>query len=168
MRRHDSVMPHPVQRIIVPVTFAHDSLEAVAVAVRLAAALDAELVLAGIAPLASPEPALDGVAGNGTVLRQAEEQKLVDQIVSERLAELVEGLSGGVRARTLLTWGPVGAALLEAARDERADLVVIPMRRDTELAHLFHDHADRYVLHHSDVPVLVVPTDGREEGTSSA
>jgi hypothetical protein len=32
------------------------------------------------------------------------------------------------------------------------------MRRESQVAHLFHDHADRYVLHHSDVPVLVVPT----------
>jgi nucleotide-binding universal stress UspA family protein len=57
---------------------------------------------------------------------------------------------------------------VEVAREQRADLVVIPMRRAKELAHLLHDHADRYVLHHSDVPVLVVPTDGHDGGTSSA
>jgi nucleotide-binding universal stress UspA family protein len=159
-------MPQPPKTIIVPVTFAHDSLEAVAVAARLAGALGAELVLAGIAPLASPEPSVDGGTATGTMLRQAEEQKLVDQIVSERLAELSEALFGA-RVRTLLTWGPVGAALLEAAREQRADLVVIPMRRESGVAHLFHDHADRYVLHHSEVPVLVVPT-GREEQASSA
>jgi nucleotide-binding universal stress UspA family protein len=34
------------------------------------------------------------------------------------------------------------------------------MRRERELGHLIHDHADRYVLLHSDVPVLVVPTNG--------
>lgn len=111
-------MPRPVKRLIVPVTFAEDSLEAVAVAARLAVALDAELVLAGIAPLAPPEPSLNGATGTETVLRQADEQKLVDQLVSERLEELVEGLSGGVRARTLLTWGPVGGSLLEAAREQ--------------------------------------------------
>ena len=94
-------MPRPAKRIIVPVTFAHDSLEAVAVAAGLAAALGAELVLAGIAPLASPEPSLNGATGTETVLRQADEQKLVDQIVSERLEELVEGFSAEcARARS--------------------------------------------------------------------
>ena len=58
----------------------------------LAAALGAELA-AGIAPLAPPEPSLNGATGTETVLRQADEQKLVDQIVSERLEELVEGFS---------------------------------------------------------------------------
>jgi nucleotide-binding universal stress UspA family protein len=38
-------------------------------------------------------------------------------------------------------------------------IVVMPMRvRDHELEHVLHDRADRYVLHHCDVPVLVVPT----------
>ena len=83
-------MPRPAKRIIVPVTFAHDSLEAVAVAAgwRRRSARNS---LAGIAPLASPEPSLNGATGTETVLRQADEQKLVDQIVSERLEELVEG-----------------------------------------------------------------------------
>jgi nucleotide-binding universal stress UspA family protein len=165
--RHNCSTMLAAKRIIVPVTFAEDSLEAVAVAATLARALGAELILAGIAPLASPEPVVDGVNGTDTIARLAEEQKLVDQIVCERLEELAEGLSGSVRARTLLTWGPVGMSLVAVAREQRADLVVIPMRRHSELAHFFQDHGDRYVLHHSDVPVLVVPTEGRRERTSS-
>jgi hypothetical protein len=39
------------QRIIAPVTLAPDSLEAAAVAAELAAALEAELLLVGIAPV---------------------------------------------------------------------------------------------------------------------
>jgi nucleotide-binding universal stress UspA family protein len=52
----------------------------------------------------------------------------------------------------------VGSALVAAAREQDADLIVVPIHRESELAHIVHDHADRYVLHHSDVPVLVVPT----------
>jgi nucleotide-binding universal stress UspA family protein len=144
--------PHAPRSIVVPVTLAEDCFEAVAVAAPLAAALRAELVLVGIAPLASPAPTLDS--------GWRSEQKLVDRIVAARLQELADALPPSVRARTRVTWGPVGAALVAAARDERADLVVVPIRREGELAHLVHDHADRYVLHHSDVPVLVVPTDG--------
>jgi nucleotide-binding universal stress UspA family protein len=147
--------------ILVPVTLAEDCVEAVAVAAALAAPLGAELVLVGIAPLASPAPTLDLGWRSETPAQLAGEQKLVDRIVAERLQELADALPPSVRARTRVTWGPVGAALVAAAADERADLVVVPIRREGELAHLIHDHADRYVLHHSDVPVLVVPTDGR-------
>jgi nucleotide-binding universal stress UspA family protein len=102
-----------------------------------------------------------------SVQRRVEEQKLVDGLITERLDQFVGALGTEVRARTLLTWGPVGAALIEAAGDEGAELVVVPVRREGgALAHLFHDHADRYVLHHSEVPVLVVPTsDPTEEPT---
>jgi nucleotide-binding universal stress UspA family protein len=151
------------QRVIAPVTFAHDSLEAAAVAADLAAALGAELVLTGIAPVAPLEPSYGTLTELDSLQRQAEQQRLLDQIMSERLEELAEAMGGGVRCRTLRTWGPVGPALVEAARQEQADLVVVPIRRESELAHLLHDRADRYVLHHSDVPVIVVPTNGHDD-----
>lgn len=150
-----------LHRIVAPVTFAEDSLEAIGVAATLAAALGAELVLAGIAPLAPPDPSAEAPGEVHTLARQAERQRLLDRIVAERLEELAGALPAGVRARTLLTWGPVGSALVTTAREEDADLLVVPIRREGELGHLVHDHVDRYVLHHSDVPVLVVPTNGR-------
>jgi nucleotide-binding universal stress UspA family protein len=149
------------QRVIAPVTFAHDSLEAAAVAADLAAALGAELVLAGISPVAPLEPSYGTITELEAPQRQMEHQRLLDQIMSERLEELADAMPDGLRCRTLLTWGPVGPTLVEAAREQEADLVVVPIRRERELAHLLHDRADRYVLHHSDVPVIVVPTNGR-------
>jgi nucleotide-binding universal stress UspA family protein len=146
--------PH---RIITPVTFAEDSAEAVGVAAALAAALGSELVLAGIAPAAMPEPLLD-TPDLVLLAQQMQDQQLLDRLVVERLEELARALPPSVRTRTLLTSGPVGPALVTAAREQRADLIVVPIHRERELAHLVHDHADRYVLHHSDVPVLVVPT----------
>jgi nucleotide-binding universal stress UspA family protein len=148
-------------RIIAPVTLAEDSLEAVAVAATLAQGLRAELVLVGIAPLAPLEPSPDAPTATDAFARRDERQDLVDRIVAGRLAEVAGSLPTGIRARSRLAWGPVGAALVAAAREESAGLVVVPIRREGELAHLIHDHADRYVLHHSDVPVLVVPTSGR-------
>jgi nucleotide-binding universal stress UspA family protein len=147
--------------IIAPVTFAEDSLEAVAFAATLAGALGADLVLAGIAPLAPPDPSPDTPGEVEMFVRQAQQQTVLDRIVAERLEELAGALPAAARTRTLLTRGPVGAALVAAAREQRADLVVVPIRRESELAHLVHDHADRYVLHNSDVPVIVVPTNTR-------
>jgi len=51
----------------------------------------------------------------------------------------------------------VGRAIVEASRRERAGLVVVAMWRGSAMGHLLHDATDRFVLHHSDVPVLVVP-----------
>jgi nucleotide-binding universal stress UspA family protein len=145
--------------IITPVTFADDCYEAVEVAAALAAALRAELVLAGVAPMAPPEPELD-TPDVDRLVRQMENQQLLDRLIARRLEELTGALPRGVRARSLQTTGRVGVALVEAAREQGADLIVVPIRRESHFAHLIHDHVDRYVLHHSDVPVLVVPTDG--------
>jgi nucleotide-binding universal stress UspA family protein len=151
---------------IAPITLATDSLAAAAVAARLAASLRAELVLVGIAPMAPPEPPARMFGDVASVDRHVQEQELVDGLITERLDQFVGALESELRARTLLTWDPVGAALIEAAGNEDADLVVVPIRREGGLAHLFHDRADRYVLHHSEVPVLVVPTsDPPDEAT---
>jgi nucleotide-binding universal stress UspA family protein len=146
------------RRIIAPVTFGHETLEATVVAADLAAALGAELLLVGIVPLAPP----DSANGFGSTQAQGENQRMMDQLMSERLEELTDALPDGVRWRTVRSWGPVGPALIDAAREQRADLVVVPILRESELSHLVHDRADRYVLHHCDVPVLVVPANGDE------
>jgi hypothetical protein len=89
------------RRIIAPVTFAHDSLDGAAVAAELAAALGAELLLAGIAPVAPPEPTRDAPTVIETLQRQVEDQRLLDRIVAERLDELAARLAGGVRPASL-------------------------------------------------------------------
>ena len=101
----------------------HDSTAAptVAAAGVLATALGAELILAGIAPAADPAAEDEAIAA--------------------------ERLPAGVARTTTLRWGETGPAIVEAARQERVDLVVVSLR----------GCADNYLLHHSDVPVLVVP-----------
>ena len=100
------------KRVIAPVTFAHDSLEAAAVAADLAAALGAELVVAGISPVAPFEPSFGSLTELEALQRQIDHQRLLDQIMSERLEELREALPDGLRCRTVLTWGPVGPVIV--------------------------------------------------------
>ena len=114
--------------------------------------------MVGIAPVAPPDPQFK-LPDVGSAAWQAERQQLLDRMIAERLDELTAALPA-VRLRTVQSYGPVGAALTAVAAREHADLVVVPIRREREFAHFVHDHADRYVLHHSDVPVLVVPTSG--------
>jgi nucleotide-binding universal stress UspA family protein len=121
------------RRILVPVTLARETAEVAAGAATLAAAVHAELLLLGIAPTA-----------------EASEQRTLEQLVAQRLRELAGGLSPGVGARVLLTRGAVGPALVAAARERDADLVIVPVRRD--------DGAHTYVLQHADVPLLLIPS----------
>jgi len=154
--------------IIVPVALAEGGEQAIRIAAELATALGAELLVAGIAPLALPETSPDPSGDGLTIAWEEEQQRVLDGLVGERLAELA-GKVEEARTRTVLTHGPMGPAVVAAAREYRADLIVVPMRRDGgALGHLIHDHADRHVLHHSDVPVLVVPTDVPTGSTLSA
>jgi nucleotide-binding universal stress UspA family protein len=126
------------RRILVPVTLARETAEVATGAATLAAAVHAELLLLGIAPVAGAPP------------EQAGEQRALDQLVAQRLRELADRLPPAAGARVLLTRGAVGPALVDAARERRADLVVIPLRRD--------DGAPAYVLRHAEVPLLLVPS----------
>jgi nucleotide-binding universal stress UspA family protein len=149
---------HAPSRIIAPVTLDAGSIEAVDAAGALAASLDAELILLGITPLAPPDAIRQDGLEMGGLSAGAETQGIVDRLVAEQLEECAERLSARVRARRMTAWGPVGPVLVNAARAEGADLIVLAIRRESELLHLVDDHADRHVLHHSDVPVLIVPT----------
>ena len=142
--------------IAAPVTLGPDSAQIVRTAITLADALGAELVLVGIAPLAAPTRVAAQVQ-DGNSLDADNQQRVVDLLVRERLDDLSGELPVGLRVRTVLTWGPPGPALVQAANEEHAELIVVAMRRGSPLGHALHDHDDRHVLHHSDVPVLVLP-----------
>ena len=174
----------------VPTAFAHGRPSAVLVAVEpyvaglhatvqtagvLAAALRAEVLLAGIAPLAQPAWPVAGVVP----LRRtppAQLQTAVDGLAQRRAEDAAAFLPAGVPRRTVLCRGPAGPAIVDAVRREGAGLIVLPLRRSGPMGHMLHDGTHRYVLHHSDVPVLVVPVDppgagagaGRDDATSGA
>jgi hypothetical protein len=105
-----------------------DDNEAAATAVTaagvLATEMGAEVVLAGVVPAVQPAGAHE-------------------PLQSLQLTEAAEHLPAGVPHRTVLCWGAPGPAIVDVARQEAVDMVVVSMR-------------DVYVLHHSDVPVLVV------------
>jgi nucleotide-binding universal stress UspA family protein len=121
------------RRILVPVTLARESAEVAAGAATLAAAVHAELLLLGVAPAA-----------------EAREQQALDQLVAQRLQDLVAALPPAAGARVLLTRGAVARELVTAARRRDADLVVVPFRRGRD--------PDGYLLRHTEVPLLLIPS----------
>jgi nucleotide-binding universal stress UspA family protein len=145
---HDHGLAAAPRRILVPVDGDRPAGEAFGLAAALAEGLDAELVLLGV------EPALLAEAPTAALVA-AEESS--DRLHRRRVLEARDRLPAGMRSRAVFGAAPAGPAIVDAAREEEADLVVVPMRRGGELAHVLHDGADRHVLRHSPVPVLVVP-----------
>jgi nucleotide-binding universal stress UspA family protein len=146
------------RRILVPIELGDDFVAARELAVTLAGALNAELVLLGIAT----EPVAPVAAGTldmpvPPVPIVADDERMIDRLVQERLDEALDALPPRVRARSVLTWGPAGSAVIDAVEEQRADLVVLSTRRETAIEHILGDHMQRHVLNHSPVPVLVVP-----------
>jgi nucleotide-binding universal stress UspA family protein len=151
--------PSAPSRILVAVRTQDDDPAVVQYAAELARSFGSALILVGVAtimPVPSPTtPTFETLEPEA----QQEEQELVDRLAREHLEELESACAPQVATESVLKWGAPGPATVEAAHDHRADLVVVPMRaRDHELGHALHDHADRHVLHHCHVPVLVIPT----------
>jgi nucleotide-binding universal stress UspA family protein len=138
----------PPRRILVLVDGDPPAAGAFDHAAALAAALEAELVLLGVdAPELDEAPTATVLAAN----------RAMDRLTRERALAARDQVPAGVRTRVIFGVGPAGRAIVDAARAEAADLIVVPMRGGGELSHLLNDGTDRYVLHHGELPVLVVP-----------
>ena len=80
-----------------------------------------------------------------------------DELTREHVGKARDRLPETVRSRAIFAMAAMGPAVVQAVDAEAVDLVVVAMRRGGEIAHLFRDGEDRYVLHHAGIPVLVVP-----------
>jgi nucleotide-binding universal stress UspA family protein len=150
-------MTFPPRHILVPVEPTRESEAAVSAAAALAAALDAELTLLGVAAVAQAPMSSEGALLE--VIEQRDDQQVLDQLTQERLDEAAANLPDTIRTHTAMTWDPPGSGIAEAAREQAPDLIVLPMRHGGFLAHVLHDHTDQHVLRHAEVPVLIVPVD---------
>src|SRR5438034_1556886 len=91
----------------------HDSAAAgtaVAAAGVLAAALGAEVILAGVAPLVQPTPPDEPVASLHPV-PMGDRQATIDALTHRRVTETAGRLPADVPRRTMLRWGAIGPAI---------------------------------------------------------
>jgi nucleotide-binding universal stress UspA family protein len=120
-------------------------------AMRLAAAIRAELIAVSVI-----DPRTLRVPGGRYRTR-------VDQVRASRQGvarELVErGRGAGVDVRFLVWEGEPGPAVLEAAEAEDVDLVVVGRRNLGAVGRLFLGSVSRHVVEHARRPVLVVHAD---------
>ena len=143
LRLREAKRPHePAARrhsVLVAVDLDDNEAAATAVAAAgvLATEMGAEVVLTSVVPAVQPAGAHE-------------------PLESLQLTEAAKHLPAGVPHRTVLCWGAPGPAIVDVARQEAVDLVVVSMRGSRPIGHVVDGGADVYVLHHSDVPVLVV------------
>jgi nucleotide-binding universal stress UspA family protein len=142
-----------VRRVLHPSDFSRASAAAFARALELAKASRAELVLAHVMSLPVP------MAGDGYIppkvweemetSSRAYAQKQIDALVAK-------ARKAGVRVKTLLLTGVPHERIVQAARSQRADLVVMGTHGRTGLRRFFLGSVAERVVASAGCPVMTV------------
>lgn len=143
-----------IKRILVPVDFSDTSLKALDHAIEWAAAFKAEiLVLFVVEPIyyASPSDLYGSAANIGVVLQ---EQERIAREQMERLSVDLE--KRGVTFRTTTMTGTPYLRIVEAADQQKADLIVIATHGRTGLSHMLMGSVAEKVVRTAVCPVLSV------------
>ena len=142
-----------IRRILCPIDLSETSKPAFEYAVALAAQLGAELELLHVYQLpayALPEGGLEILAGLEMELENRLQQQL-DEFVKH-------STEPSVKITTVLGTGVPYVEIIRAAKQRKADLIVIGTHGRTGLAHLLIGSVAERVIRTSEVPVLSIRT----------
>ncbi len=150
-RRRDSRLT--LNRILVPIDFSTYSKGALQYAIPLARSFDAELVLVYVVePAVYPADFSFGQVGFPTV-----EEELRNR-GSEELSKLIaEQIPRGVTARKVIRTGKPYLEILEAARLEKADMLVIATHGHSGVEHILFGSTAEKVIKKATCAVVVIP-----------
>jgi nucleotide-binding universal stress UspA family protein len=160
-----------LDRIIVGLDGSEGSAAALRWAIDLANAVDAEIVAVHAFEVPTPVIAPETGVPVGLGVEEVEVERTLRETAEEAFvtdwsAPLEEA---GVRYRRLLEEGPPGEVLLEVAERERPGLLVTGRRGRRALAALLAGSVSEHLVHHSRIPVTVVPAAGdRHEASTPA
>jgi nucleotide-binding universal stress UspA family protein len=153
-----------IKRILVPVDFSPDSDAALSSAVSLAQQLGASVHLLHVvenalaAGMWSAEAYTAEVPGlQVDVVREAKEQL-------ERMIPTIAGVPFGLEHEVKV--GPPAATIVECAKDELSDLIVMGTRGRTGLAHALMGSVAEHVIRTAPCPVLTLRADRTGRGKS--
>ncbi len=143
----------PFKKVLCPTDFSAPSCEAVSAAAEVARAFSAPLVLVHVV---QPLPAAATAASGYPIDLEALETALLKH-AEQRLHELVrarvpKNLSTAVRA----VRGSVAAQIIDVARTEGADLIVISTHGETGIRHFLLGSVAEKVVRMALCPVLIV------------
>ena len=139
-----------VRRVLVPTDFSPGAEPALGWASVLASGFDAKMLLLHVLDVR--------LAAIGGLPPQMASMPAVDELVRIVSAEAEQEMQAlGVRfpnARTIVKEGVPRLIILEVAKAEGADLIVMGTHGRTGLSHVFFGSVAEYVVRHSRVPVL--------------
>jgi universal stress protein A len=143
-----------VKRILVPVDFSKDSLNAVAYATEFAQPFGAELLLLYVVePIYYATPT-DPYAVNANVATLIEEQRRLGE---EQLARIGADLEKkGQRFRTLIKSGSPPQQIADTAERQHVNMIIMATHGRTGLAHMFMGSVAEKVVRTASCPVLTV------------
>lgn len=141
-----------IGRIMLAVDDTPDSVAATRVAVELAAALRAALRVVHVSADHALDAAVLAAGGQPAVATRRAE---ADAAILARASTLAA--HAGVEAQTELLAGDVSPAVLHAARQWPADLIVLGKSARSASGEPYIGTRTRHILEFSDQPVLIVP-----------
>jgi nucleotide-binding universal stress UspA family protein len=153
------------QKIVVPLDGTDAAARALPYAVELARRFGATLVLVDVVPTRDATLALAADIASGAMT----DPTLIAAEVSARetaargyITAVAEDLAGkGLQVSTVIGQGEEGPGVVDVARRAGADLIVLAAHGHGPLGRLVFGNVTESVLHHSPVPVLVVPPGAR-------
>lgn len=138
------------RRILIPIDFSEHSLCALSYASEFARRFDAALTLVYVVePAVFPPDFSLGQMAPPALNRQLRERSKdeLQKVAEDRVAE-------GVEFRTIVRTGKPFIEILETAREEDADLIVIPTHGRTGVEHIFFGSTAEKVVRKAPCPVL--------------
>jgi nucleotide-binding universal stress UspA family protein len=151
-----------IKRILVPVDFSDNSLQALDYATQLAKPFKAEiLVFFVVEPVYYATPAdMYGPSANLSML--LDEQRRIGREQLARLSKKLE--KRGLKIRTAMQTGTPYQAIVDAAKKLKADLIVMATHGRTGLSHLLMGSVTEKVVRSAACPVLTFAPSKRRRG----
>ncbi|WP_179414393.1 universal stress protein [Mucilaginibacter sp. E4BP6] len=132
---------------------------------NLAESLNAHVGLVNIIePVAISTPIGDANGILGTPLyglNAAEDENIINaqtQVSESIIENIIKKYSGKMQVSHYTEYGSRGEGILNCSREFKADIIVIGTHNRSGLDRLFSSNVAEYVVKHSVIPVLVVPT----------
>jgi nucleotide-binding universal stress UspA family protein len=144
------------QKILVPTDFSPAAKQALPYASELAKLHDAEILLVHVMELPHYPTLFEGTALVVPPIDDSLRAQLTEQL-QKAAHEVTE--TSGVRCRTVLREGPPTPELLDCAKEEGADLIVIATHGYTGLKHMLLGSTAEQVVRHACCPVLTIRAD---------
>jgi nucleotide-binding universal stress UspA family protein len=140
-----------IERILVPIDFSASAEKALRYAVSFARQFEAKITLLHVRPV----PYYTGELGGYATVFPVNEPP-AEKVQARLDADVKRLVPPEMRARTLLRIGAAYDEICKAARDAKADLIIIATHGHTGLKHVLLGSTAERVVRHAPCPVLVV------------